>query len=94
MFLPPGINDVRGWNCPIKGTHLTEVYRKMTKKQNYGIVGKDFKFVRPIGRVDLIAEAVNRYYLKLCFNIQQFQKPERLSDSDLNDLEGCLNSFF
>ena len=23
MFLPPGINDVRGHNCPIKGTHLT-----------------------------------------------------------------------
>ena len=23
MFLPPGGNDVRGQNCPIKGTHLT-----------------------------------------------------------------------
>ena len=22
MFLPPGVNDVRGQNCPIKGTHL------------------------------------------------------------------------
>jgi hypothetical protein len=66
----------------------------MTKKQNYGIVGKDFKFARPIGRVDVEAEAHNRYYLELCFNIQQFQKPERLSDSDLNDLEGCLNRFF
>ena len=22
LFLPPEVNDVRGWNCPVKGTHL------------------------------------------------------------------------
>ena len=49
-------------------------------------------FVRPIGRTR--AEPVRQSYLKLCFDIQQFPKPERLNDSELNDLQGCLNRFF
>lgn len=23
LFLPPGVNDVSGWNCLLKGLHLT-----------------------------------------------------------------------
>ena len=29
MFLPSGVNDVRGRNCPIKGTHLSDLIARV-----------------------------------------------------------------
>jgi hypothetical protein len=61
LFLPSGVNDVRGWNCPVKGTHLKAQVIESQITSNLGALQSSSRANFPTA-IDEASIAINAAY--------------------------------